>query len=175
MDVIAIVVDHWSTLRRHPSNELSWMDVIVFGGAPIFLGALHFFYAEVAKDGKVDEVLVAAFSIFAALLLNVQVFLLGFKIEPDVSPPKASKEDQALRKKKSEMRALFYGELFSNISYAILVSIVVLAATLAAIFWGAENDKLFKSMQFAFVVHFILTLAMVMKRVHALFGSLRTR
>lgn len=172
IDVRRIVVDHVRTLHQPGSKKVDVEDVVIFFGLPLLAGALYLIFSGRPADGnKIDEVLVASFSIFAALLLNIQVFLLGFQLPvlDSTTTNEGDVEEQALKEKKAELRVIFYRELFSNISYSILLSMGVVIVTLLAIFCQVEQSRLIKFIQFVLILHFALTLLMVMKRVHVLF------
>lgn len=177
VDVRRIVVDHVRTLHAPGSPSLDWEDIVVFFGLPVFAGLLYLAFANPPSDGnKIDEVLVASFSIFAALLLNIQVFLLGFHLPSLVQGGEGteqSAEERALAAAKAETRVLFYREMFSNISYSILLAMGIVVITLLAIFCQIEHSRLIKFFQFILILHFALTLLMVMKRVHVLFYAVR--
>jgi hypothetical protein len=178
IDVRQIVSDHLRTLRTPGEDGLSLEDLVVFFGLPLAAGLLYVFFSGPPPEGnKIDEVLVASFSVFAALLLNIQVFLLGFQL-PQVdreADPEMGREDAALLKRQEANRKTFYRELFSNISYAILLAMVIVFITLVSIFCQLDQSKAVKLMQFVLILHFTLTLLMVMKRVHVLFVAIRGR
>lgn len=175
INIRQIISDHVRTLRARGEERVSTEDLVVFFGVPLLAGALYLvFSGTLPADNKIDEILVAAFSIFAALMLNIQVFLLGFSLPP---PPQnlseMGAEDRALAETKAEMRQTFFTELFANISYAILLATAIVFLTLVAIFCQVHQAKAVKVIQFAFIMHFALTLLMVMKRVNVLFVALK--
>lgn len=178
VDIRQIVVDHLRTLRAPGAERQSVEDLSVFYGVPLFAGLLYLLFSgSPAVGNKIDEVLVSSFSVFAALLLNIQVFLLGFQVPTSQSAAdtELGVEDRALIEKKDDMRRTFYRELFSNISYAILLAMGIVVITLIAIFCQIDQSRIVKLIQFILIMHFALTLLMVMKRVHVLFVAIRGR
>lgn len=180
-DIRQIISDHLKTLTDSGSTRPRIDDTFVFFGVPALSAALYFILAgdpPAGRETKVDEVLVSAFAIFAALLLNIQVFLLSVNVERKggvAAEPgtEESGEDRALRAQQVAMRDKFLEELFSNISYAILVASSLVGLTLITIFIYIDQWRIVKSVQFFMMLHFSLTLYMVMKRIHVLFGALR--
>lgn len=176
IDIRQIVTDHLGTLRAPGVDRISVDDLIVFFGIPVLAGLLYLFFASPPPqpaENKIDEILVASFSVFAALLLNIQVFLLGFKVPKFPQDPDVGVEDRALAEAQHGLRERFYRELFANISYAILLSMGLVFLTLIAIFCYLDGGRLIRFVQFVLTMHFALTLLMVMKRVNALFLALR--
>lgn len=118
--------------------------------------------------------LVAAFSVFAALLLNAQVLIIGLiqqRRGNNIDTKNVSQEDQVVISRRKKLEELATTELFANISYAIIISLFVVALTLFVVFVCIEQSLLFKSVQFFLVLHFVLTALMVLKRLHVIFGE----
>ncbi len=176
IDICQIVADHVRTLRKPQDQRVSVEDLTLFFGLPVLSGFLYLvFSGSPPIDNKIDEVLVASFSIFAALMLNIQVFLLGVKLPArttDENIASTEAEDRALHRQKTRLRTQFFKELFANISYAILISMTVVVVTLIAFFCGIEQTRVVKFIQFIMIIHFSLTLLMVLKRVHVLFAAI---
>lgn len=178
IDIRQIVADHLRTLRAPGDERLSTEDLAVFFGIPLFAGLLYLSFSGGQQgDNKIDEVLVASFSVFAALLLNIQVFLLSFQLPASQrsDDPDLGAEDRALLEAQEAKRRTFYRELFANISYSILLAMGIVFVTLIAIFCHVDQSRVVKLVQFVLIMHFTLTLLMVMKRVHALFVALKGR
>jgi len=175
IDISQIVASHIKTLRSPGSSRVSGEDIVVFFGLPIFSGVLYFLFSgPLPVENKIDEMLIAAFSIFAALMLNIQVFLLGFRLSPtEVDRSQLGTEDRALLERRSTQHQAFLSELFANISYAILLAMGLVFITLFCIFCQLHQLKIVKVVQFVLILHFALTLLMVMKRVNALFIATR--
>lgn len=172
-----LVSQHLSSMKRQGDDGISRVDVATFYGVPLIVGALFYFLTARLKPdaiSQIDNVLVAAFSIFAALLLNAQVLIIGLKVrsveQEDETQVPAAREDIALRSQIRETSGNELSELFANVSYSILVSISLVAFTLIAIFTGISGSILVKAIQFSAVIHFCLTGLMVLKRMHVVFG-----
>lgn len=176
IDISRIVADHLSTLKDPGTEDWSWYDIGTFYGVPAFLAVLHLVIGGVGSNEvlEVDGIVVSAFSIFAALLLNVQVLIIGLKERlASVAKPSVdeamSPEDSALAERLAGSQERPLQELFANVSYAILVSILLVTLTLVVIFLGIADWRLTTAMQFFGIAHFALTSVMVLKRMHVVF------
>ena len=174
--VIKILRDHLETLTDGNKKTISWIDVGTFYIVPIVCGFV--FYALVEKvDEKVaerlDTIIVSAFAIFAALLFNLQVLILN-AAKPAKSGSglsrEATAEDTTWYKRRLE-RTAFLFEVFSNLSYAIAVAILLVVSTMLFIFVGWDQSPVAKAFQLGGVLHFALTLLMILKRMHIVLGA----
>ncbi len=175
LDVRRVITDHLDTLRPSDGQEPLYFDIATFYAVPataatFFLLVVGDVSADMAR--QVDSVLVAAFAIFAALLLNVQVLIIGLssgKSAREEGP--ISRENAVLENRLRSKTAEAIAELFANVSYAILVAVVSVVATVVAMFVKFDTSIVVKSIQLFCLVHFSLTLLMVLKRMHVVFFS----
>lgn len=65
---------------------------------------------------RIDAIIVSAFSIFAALLLNLQVLIIQSRRRLSLSPSQAGEQRTWLENKDTQQRA-FLAEVFANVSY----------------------------------------------------------
>ena len=165
INVWSIAASHLNTLRGD-SGKLSIWDVFTFYGIPVLLGGMiALFQWEVPE--KAIELSISVFSIFAALLLSVQVALYGVSLRPIEEPAdlKKRKRFEVLK----EQRRTLMRELNDNISYLILLSVITVSITLIIFFfecprvWGGCVAVVLYS-------HFFLTLLMVIKRASIVFS-----
>jgi sterol desaturase/sphingolipid hydroxylase (fatty acid hydroxylase superfamily) len=165
INVCGIVIWHLNTLRN-ADGRLLWSDVFTFYALPIILGAL-FYWLEwvVSKDAL--GLSITVFSIFAALLLSVQVALYNVSLRP-LSEPKDPKKRKSFEDIKKNRDSLMK-ELNDNISYLIVLSVVFITVLLACYVMGWERGFASAAV-FAIYVHFFLTLLMVVKRASIVFS-----
>jgi hypothetical protein len=179
IDVLRIFRQHIATLRRQGEDHADTTDLLTFFGVPLLAGILFYALAEKIKPeaaNQIDSVLVAAFAVFAALLLNAQVLIIGLMREKRTSLEEKgssvlSLEDTALLNRTARIVSSSTSELFANISYAILIALLIVFLTLMIIFVGMEQSILLKSVQFFAVIHFTLTGLMILKRLHVIFAE----
>ncbi|MGU3577082.1 hypothetical protein ACLBWZ_16325 [Brucellaceae bacterium C25G] len=165
INVLSIVNSHLRSLQN-PNGKLSIGDVFTFYGIPLLLGALIVLFQWEVPE-KTIELSISVFSIFAALLLSVQVALYGVSLRP-LEKPSDTKKLKRFEALKSQRRTLMR-ELNDNISYLILLSVITVTLTLIIFFfdcprvWGGGLAVVLYS-------HFFLTLLMVIKRASIVFS-----
>lgn len=161
-----IISDHIATLQNAKTGRVSAIDIAVFYGAPLVLAVLvyldHFEFS-----GDVFSQSIAVFSIFSALLFSVQVALFGIYTK---KREEADEFSEAFSKKRLDARRELVRETNANISYLIVLSLLSVT-----VFLFAFSIKIFDRYEPAIAVflylHFVLTLLMIIKRVHALFDK----
>lgn len=170
VDVWFIVCEHIRTLTidgvdGKPRNSLG--DSLLFYALPLVLGGLAWWFCFEVREA-VYELSVSVFAIFSALLLSVQVAMYGvFKSERKLSNDKVL--DDASREKVEELRRLLR-EINTNISYLILLSCV--AVSIFLVFFAISLPPSVETgILIAVYAHFILTVAMVLKRAHLVFDA----
>lgn len=165
VNVLSIVVSHLNSLRDDRGRFL-WSDILMFFGVPLLAGmAFYFTGGTISKDALGQSI--TAFSIFAALLLSVQVALYNVSLRPISAP------DDPRKKKKfdevNQTRFELMKDLNDNVSYLILLSVCFVTLFLAA--YVLEWKGAFVSAAgFTLYTHFFLTLLMVVKRASIVFS-----
>ncbi|WP_316204976.1 MULTISPECIES: hypothetical protein [unclassified Bradyrhizobium] len=165
VNVLNIVVSHLNSLRDDDGRFL-WSDILMFFGVPL-LASIAFYLCggTISKDALGQSI--TAFSIFAALLLSVQVALYNVSLRPISAP-----DDPRKKKKFDEVnltRFALMKDLNDNVSYLILLSVCFVTLFLAAyvLEWKGEFAS---AAGFALYTHFFLTLLMVVKRASIVFS-----
>lgn len=145
------------------SGATSQSDLALFYLAPSCLGVVAALSGCVVTDSLASAT-ITAFSIFAGLLFNV----LGLVFElqrRNLSEPHRHHFSDANRR--AGLR-----EIQANVSYCILVAVLcILLALLSYLITAAWAQNLIAAMLTVLVSNFILTLLMVLKRMHALLAS----
>ncbi len=153
-----IIIDHFRTLSDANTGKVIVGDIVVFVGLP-FLVAIAAFLLHIDIDEGLINLLATSLSIFAALLFNL--LLLVFDI---IEKGKAHQGD---------LKTKFLKEIFSNISFCILLSILAVIFLIIANF--ASTFSWFSQVLDILIVFlvsmFILTLFMILKRVHILMSK----
>jgi len=165
INIFRIVAEHVATLRDARTDRMSAVDVFTFAVLPLLLGAAGI-YEKVKFSYDVLTAILTAFSIFAGLLLNLLLLVFSFVERPQYGTL------QGIRKQMLQ-------ELHSNISFAILNSIVIVVVAIVCVvrvkmvsptgvaYTGAVATFLF----IFFISNFVLTLLMVLKRMHVLLAQ----
>lgn len=179
INVLQIIKDHFFTLKNNQNDKLSLADVATFILLPLVISVLLVQLKIYLNDG-VSNALITSFSVFSALLFNLLLLIYGL-VEKENERAKREKEKtypsqddlDRIRTKVSILR-----EVYSNISFCILISIVTTIALLinflktdSCIVLGI-NTCSFQWLLALFVYYltsqFLLTLFMVLKRIYKL-------
>lgn len=164
IDVSKIVLDHLRTLRVYPGGKRSVSDYLLFGLVPLIVGlAFVTFFGPLTES--ISDIVVTSMSIFVALLLNL--ILLTYNITRH--PP------SSLSEKMNKMRERFLREIFSNIAFAVLVALIIIALVLCfRIMSGSIHPVaglVLGFFTYFFGALFFLTILMLLKRVYVLLGK----
>jgi putative flippase GtrA len=160
IDVRLIVQDHFATFIDEGTKKTSWGDIGLMIGLPICVALI-----AVLGGFKIGEqnigTLISVFAIFAGLLFNVLVLIYSF------SDGSTGKPD--------DVRSRLLAQCFANISYTILLALLTVVALTAMIFVTGPLEMVIEGMVVAAIINFLLSLLMVLKRMHVLlrnkFGS----
>jgi hypothetical protein len=158
IDIRSIVQDHLRTLIAYDSGKTSRGDVALFYLVPIVI-AVGLALGGVTLDPTAVNILITALSIFTGLLLNLLLLIHGL-IRKGV--------DAGIPDERIVLR-----QLYCNISYNILIAIVALMPLLAITIFPHHLAVVRGSSVIIYflVANFVLTLLMILKRVHALLTS----
>ena len=178
INLAGIVVGHYSTLQDADTNRTSCVDISAFYLLPIAL-AISGACLGLDLSSAVVDAIVNASAIFTGLLLNLLVLVYDQKSKvPAVDVAKTGWE-------KNQVRHRIINELYYNISYATLISLLVL--TLSVIHLCAEDirtaldipytayvldvdwSRYLTSPMLVFLgVNLLLTIFMVLRRIYSL-------
>jgi hypothetical protein len=163
VDFRAVIKDHYETLTDENANTLSGWDFILFYLVPICVACVLIGFHLIIGKGMTN-VLITALAIFAGLLFNL--LLLIFDIANKPRPEEL---------KLSSNKKRFLKEIYSNIAYAILISLITIIILLAHYGFLTMGWNLAQHLS-VFIVYFlfgnfVLTLLMVLKRIHILLAT----
>lgn len=156
-----IVVDHVDTLRNVRSGRYRPLDFISLFLLPVlFSGVITYYDYTLSKE--IINALLSSLSVFAALLFNL--LLLVYSI--------VQKNDAAGLE---QIRAKFLRAIYANISFSILLTVLTIALLLIT-FIGIDVPgfkQILTFIVYSLTVAFLLTLLMILRRVHSLlFGEM---
>lgn len=165
INILKIVIDHISTLKDFGRSKISRFDIFIFFIFPFLLSAF-LIYFKVNLNNELANLLITVFSIFAGLLFNLQILM--FDIVGKVSDVETL-PDSLVSKQSLNRRISILESVSLNISFEILLCILgVLVLATSTLSQKSAFQVLFSLIVFYIVILFALTLAMVLKRVHAL-------
>lgn len=163
-----IIRDHLDTLVDFPQTKISRSDMVVFFALPVAIaGAAAYFNFSLKTD--VLNGLMAAFAIFAGLLLNLLVLVFSFT-QTNTSHP-AGPTDIYIRIRRQVLR-----QMHANISFSIVIALAVVVVALVSL-WDLKHNEGTTPGSTGWVAtflialltsNFVLTLMMVLKRMHIL-------
>lgn len=165
-----IFKDHFNTLRNDRTKELSIGDIALFFVLPLVVGVIAVFIHGSLGNTEVT-VLVTAFSIFTALLFNLLVMIFDL----------ISRSEDSGSVTISVLKRELLRQTYNNIAFCILVAIAAIALLLLYLLDSKLSFTVEQLAHFiSFFVYyltalFLLTLLMILKRVHSLISrELRT-
>lgn len=157
INVADVIFRHLSTLRNERTKKIDRLDIVLFYAVPA-IGSVVFFCLKVSIKYDAIAIFVTSFSIFTGFLINILIFMHGMTNSSTQTP-------------KDKDKAWLFESAFYNISYAILVSIMtIILLILMAFMEHASTVYEISSFIFIFLLaNFLLTLVMILKRVHVIF------
>ncbi|MEM5475315.1 hypothetical protein [Pacificibacter sp. AS14] len=165
INIASIVVEHFATLTDDRSGKVSLADCLTFVGLPLVFAAVAYF-SNLPMPSGLTSILVAIFSIFAALLFSSQIALYS------LMPRRPCRvNDEILhekRLKKFKRQKAFFKQVNANTSYLILIATCSLLAFLILEVLPIRSSIEGAVMTFV-VAHFFLTLILMIKRTSIAF------
>ncbi len=159
-NIFFIIRDHFDTLRNYnDNNKISGWDIAIFYFFPIMIAGLLMFLCNNINDSpeaSLVNIFVTVFSIFIGLLLNLLVLNVDLKDKFTTS----------------EIKQTVAKQTFINISYGIVISITGVIFGLCTYIDLWKFPQIFTFLSYFIMVHFILTLFMIIKRVYKLFETI---
>lgn len=167
IDIRKIIFAHYKSLANLNSKGIRYSDVFLFIIVPILISFLLTNYNISIK--KQVENLITAMSILAGFLFNLLAIIhtsLG-KIKLRI---KEKSEDG------DNIKFRFANEIHSNISYNILVALLLIISLVIYAFdinfanncYNFIFSKFFNFLCLFFFIHFILTMFMILNRIYIL-------
>jgi hypothetical protein len=163
----SIISSHVATLKNVGDETTSRADLLLFFGLPLF-GAIVCWYFCLKFTNEVYSASISVFAIFSALLFSVQVAMYGvFRSDRKSTGDKVLDADAQTYAEKARV---LLREVNANISYLILISCI--SVTTFLIFVAAPISERVEAAGLVLLYsHFLLTVAMVLKRAHEIFDA----
>jgi hypothetical protein len=159
INVSGIVLDHLGTLKELDSQSPSKYDLSLFFVFPLLISIL-FSVLNIRLDKDLVSILINVFAIFAGLLFNLLILMY------DVIS-KQSRSNGKEEKDKIKFRLL--KEIYYNISFGIFLSLVIVVILPISMIFLSQPFNIFLSfVVFSLSILFVLTLLMILKRIHNL-------
>ncbi|MGY3909644.1 hypothetical protein ACW5XW_15575 [Aeromonas piscicola] len=197
ISVTHIVKSHYKTLFSSSSIETKVADATIFFVLPLAMSSLAM-WAGLVADNDLVSLCVNFGSIFTALLLSVLVLVYdqenkiidkireaNSKFSAEGNGASILPENilsQRLRSPRDDNKRVLMKELYANIAYCIVISVLLVAIsainlgiiTIAkdAIFnAGGVNKLIFTPLMVFLSLHLLVTIVMVVKRLYSLLLS----
>ena len=170
INVLQIFRDHLFTLtdsRREKGwakilwNRIFWQDLALFYAVPLIVGILLVFF-RVKPSGAVINVGLVSLTIFVPLLINV-IFLIHTVLDT----LRSRKTENIESERKKAVAIAILQDIFCNISYSILMSLVTILALAGCMITLLSGSFLYGIVYFL-MIHLLLTGLMILKRLHVL-------
>jgi hypothetical protein len=163
INISQILKDHFKTLRNQETNRISGGDIFTFIALPIIVSLIILYVIGFILDKDASSILITSLSVFSALLFNL--LLLIYDI--------VKREERVSNTKDSPLTAKLLREIYSNISFSILISVICVSVLLITLLnikaiWFNQIISFFV---YYLVIQFLLTIFMVLKRVHVLLSQ----
>jgi amino acid transporter len=158
INIWLIVLDHVKTMRNFKTHRISVEDILLFLVAPICGGLFLVFGLQFRLDLDAANVLITSLSLFSALLFNLLLLIF------DILRKESGDEEQPV------IRRQFLSQIYSNVSFGILNAVICIALLLL-LFINIDLPLFVDAVNLIvdiLVINFILTMLMVLKRVHIL-------
>ncbi|RUX96135.1 MULTISPECIES: hypothetical protein [unclassified Mesorhizobium] len=153
IDIRMILEDHFSTFRDEGTQKYSTEDFLIMAGVPAVLATAAFAFCLSIGDANIGT-LISVFAIFSGLLFNVLVLIYSFS--DGNGDGKKGVRDRLLR------------QSFANISYTILVALIAVVVLTALLFVNGLTQRILEAVVVLLSANFVLSLLMVLKRIHVL-------
>lgn len=159
-----ILSSHFQTLQNNQTGKISLGDIFVFYVIPL-LGVLIAYLLPPLQS--LNNVLITLLSIFSALLLSLLVLAID-----------AARKARDRASEKTPRLLILFRQTYANIAYSILVAMVGVIVLLVPFFLTPEEYKQHPKLQFIVgaitfyvIIHFFLTILMILKRMNVIFSD----
>ena len=159
-----IIKDHIGTLYNYDNHakKIDLLSIFIDLILPLIIAAL-FIYFKIIIIAREFTVILTAFSVFAALLLNLMILIYSIM----------NKEKDKEEKKQNNLKLELLKETYENIQFTVLSSVIIILFILIMLF-VPFNIYLAFALSFIiyyFIFTFIFTLFMILKRTHAIMSN----
>lgn len=155
INIFQIIQDHHNTLIDYRTGRYKKADLFTFYFVPISSTAILVHYLGFRIGSEQTSILITALSIFAALLFNLLLLTHSIVI-------------RNLNQEGNTSKISLLKEIYVNISYAILISILTIITLLIHVVFSNALLALIVTWLTSFaVLNFIFTLLLILKRIYS--------
>ena len=176
ISIANIIKDHINTLKNNKTRKISYLDITLFFLLPLAISGFIVCVGISLNDALVNA-LITSLSIFSALLFNLLLLVYDISEKKSELPDTNDPVDNKRRIKTRELLR----EIYINISFSILVSIITVS-TLLIYFLKASNciffsinicsfEWLLALVIYYLIIQFALNLFMILKRIYVLLAK----
>lgn len=174
INIYQIAKDHIDTLKNYDTDKYSIEDFVLFFLFPFIISAILICVHSKLTDTFIN-LLVVSLSIFAALLFNLLILLY------DIIKKEQPKDKEEGQKENIKLKMIFLKQIYANISFCIFIAMIAIILLIVSSVnitntqsFSLNATKIGDVLAFfiyALLFLFILTLLMVLKRVHILLSK----
>ncbi|KOA94881.1 hypothetical protein ADU76_02460 (plasmid) [Clostridium botulinum] len=146
IDITEIIKKHFKTLKVYGNNSICFNDISLFFILPIFVAI--FMSIHIKIDDTRIGIIVTIFTIFIGLLFNILAILLAFD-----------------NQKNKNIDKIFIKELLYNVSFAIIISIMVLSISILRFIDIKSIHIIINFLLLYLISVFVMCLFMILKRM----------
>lgn len=157
-----IIRDHINTLYDERTKKKDKTAIFANFILPLIV-AILFIYFRIIILSSEFTVILTAFSVFAALLLNLMILVFSI-----VNREKEKGDDKRDMKKINLLK-----ETYENIQFTVLISVIIIVLILLMLFipFNIILDLVLSFATYYLIFTFIVTLFMVLKRTHSIMSG----
>ena len=158
VNIFPIIQGHLKTLSDRTGEHIMWRDVIGFYGLPALV-AIILVWKQVVFQDKYINIGLVAHTVFIPLLVNVLFLIFSIVDQGNVH--------------RSPKRKRLLDQLYDNVSYLIVISILSLFALAVYSVNSLPNCLVWldRGVLYFLCLHGFLTALMVVKRIHILISK----
>ncbi|MGP6220959.1 hypothetical protein [Caldiplasma sukawensis] len=165
--VFRIVVDHFNTLYDYKkSNDdkiaRDYLSIFINFILPLLVAVLFIWFRIFIKQSEFTVIL-TAYSVFAALLLNLMILVFSI----------VNREREKPSEKRDTKKINLLRETYENIQFTVLISVLIIFLILLMLFIPSDYYlvAIFSFWVYYLIFVFLVTLFMVLKRTHAIMSK----
>ncbi len=160
--VYKIVYDHVNTLYNYDTKKRDKLAIFIDLILPLLIAILLIFFRIIIMEREFTVIL-TAFSVFAALLLNLMILIYSI----------VNKEKEKDEGKQDVEKIKLLKETYENIQFTVLISIIIIVFILLMLFlpFYIYLELILSFVVYYLIFTFIFTLFMVLKRTHSIMSN----
>ena len=160
--ISGIIKDHINTLYKYDNKGRDWISIVIDLILPFIIAIILIVFRIIIIRSEFNVIL-TAFSIFAALLLNLMILIYSIM----------NKEKSKDEKQQDHQKLKLLKETYENIHFTVLISVIIIFLILIMLFipFNICIELLLSFIVYYFIFTFIFTLFMILKRMRAIMSN----